>query len=150
MNTTTWKAITYRYKESCLQQFTQAFITTCHVFFNKKKERFFSSLFEEKQKLCPSGRLRGGVSISTSKCCSDLLLLPLLFLQGPAQAEAAWDHIVPTKDNSVGRGMNGQWSRRRGGRDTITLTTLLCLAGHIHAWGALLMEGTAAQRCNLL
>lgn len=36
-----WKVITYRYKESCLQQFIQAFIITCHIFFNKKRKGFF-------------------------------------------------------------------------------------------------------------
>lgn len=85
-------------------------------FLIKKEKDFFSSLFEERQKLCPSGRPRGGVSISTSKCCSDLLLLSLLFLQGPAQADTAWDHTVLPKDNSVGLGRNGQQSRRQGGR----------------------------------
>lgn len=85
-------------------------------FLIKKEKDFFSSLFEERQKLCPSGRPCGGVSISTSKCCSDLLLLPLLFLRGPAQADTAWDYTVLPKDNSVGQGRNGQQSRRRGGR----------------------------------
>lgn len=108
MNTTTWEVITYRYKESCLQQFTQAFITTCHIFFNKKREDFyFFPPYLEGRELCLSGSQCGGVSISTSKCCRDLLLLPMLLLQGPAKAEAAWDPTIFRRDNRVGLGMDG-------------------------------------------
>lgn len=112
MNTTIWKVITYRYKESCLQQFTQAFITTCHIFFNKK-ERFFTSIWREKEAV-PSGKPHGGMSSPTSKCCSDFYCHPAASQRRQGLPET-WPrgYTIAKADPSVGSGW--MWSRRRGG-----------------------------------
>lgn len=133
MLVTTGKVITYRYKESCLQQFTQAFITTCHIFFLiKNMEELFFPPYVNRCRSCAPQADRVEECPSPHQSAAAIASSHRSF---PPTSSTVRRSRRPHQGNTVAQGINRRWEGETRGHSSSTAASVSpTLAAHRDNW----------------